>query len=250
MRIRTSRMLRAIAAVLVGLLMTAGLVGVTEVAPAAAAVVNDQPLSGVASSMWQTNNTVWALDVANNVVYAGGQFTSVRPPGNALGTGEVARNRIAAFNATTGALITTFNPNANGMVYDVDVSPNGQYLYVAGSFTTIGGQTRQRIARLNLPSGTVDTALDARTPTRSSPPSSSDNNNVYVGGDFTTIKDAAPHSASRSSTRPTAMSSPRSTPAPTSGSPRARIAPNGTRLLVGGEIDVVNGAAAGGRSHR
>ena len=83
-----------------GGLVTAGLIGVAEVAPAGAAVVDDQPLSAVGSPMWQTNNTVWALDVANGVVYAGGQFTSVRPPGSALGTGEVARNRIAAFNAT------------------------------------------------------------------------------------------------------------------------------------------------------
>src|SRR5215203_5849536 len=78
---------------------------------------SDLPVSGVASPMWQTNNTVWALDVANNVVYAGGQFTAVRPPGVALGgAGTVTRNRIAAFNATTGELITSFNPNANGMV--------------------------------------------------------------------------------------------------------------------------------------
>ena len=112
--------------------------------------------------MWQTNNTVWALDAANGVVYAGGQFTSVRPAGRRAGQrGEVARNRIAAFNANTGALITTFNPNANGMVYDLDVSTDGTKLYVAGSFTTIGGPTRQRIARLNLPSGTVDTAWTA-----------------------------------------------------------------------------------------
>ena len=158
-----SRAFRGLASLVAGVLLVAGLIGVTSVAtttPAgAAATVGDQPLSAVASSMWQTNNTVWALDVGNNVVYAGGEFTQVRPPGVALGgTGTVTRNRIAAFNATTGELVTSFNPNANGMVYDVDVSPNGQYLYVAGSFTTIGGQARQRIARLNLPSGTVDTA--------------------------------------------------------------------------------------------
>ena len=173
-----------------GLLMTAGLVGVVEVAPAGAAVVDDQPLSAVGSPIWQTNNTVWALDSANGVVYAGGQFTSVRPPGAAPGTGEVTRNRIAAFNANTGALITTFNPNANGMVYDLDVSNDGTKLYVAGSFTTIGGQTRQRIARLNLPSGTVDTSWTANADGIVATVTS-DANNVYVGGDFTTIKNTA-----------------------------------------------------------
>src|SRR4051812_18610675 len=174
-----------------GVLLTAGLIGAAAVAPAGAAThIDDQPVSGVASPMWQTNNTVWALDVSNNVVYAGGQFTSVRPPGAALGTNEVGRNRIAAFNATTGELITSFNPNANGMVYDLDVSNDGTKLYVTGSFTTIGGQTRQRIARLNLPSGTVDTAWQA-TANGIVPPAASDNNNVSVGGDFPTIKNVA-----------------------------------------------------------
>ena len=34
----------------------------------------------------------------------------VRPPGDPLGTGEVARTYLAAFNASTGALITSFDP--------------------------------------------------------------------------------------------------------------------------------------------
>ena len=61
---------------------------------------------------------------------------------------------------------------------------------MAGSFTTIGGQTRQRIARLNLPSGTVDTAWTANANAIVATVSA-DNNNVYVGGDFTTIKNTA-----------------------------------------------------------
>ena len=191
--------------------------------------------------MWQTNNTVWALDVQNNVVYAGGQFTAVRPPGRPPpAPATVTRNRIAAFNATTGALITSFNPNANGQVYDVDVSPNGEYLYVAGSFTTIGGQTRQRIARLNLPSGTVDTAWQANANAIVATVIA-DNNNVYVGGDFTTHQGHRTRRASPSSTPRTATSSPPSPPAPTSASPRACSSTNPARLLVGGENDIVNG---------
>ncbi len=185
-----SRGIRSLAAVVAGLLLTAGLIGVTEAAPAGAAVVDDQPLSAVGSPIWQTNNTVWALDSANGVIYAGGQFTSVRPPGAPLGTGEVTRNRIAAFDANTGALITTFNPNANGMVYDLDVSSDGTKLYVAGSFTTIGGVTRQRVARLNLPSGTVDTGWSANA-NGIVATVTSNATSVYVGGDFTTIKNTA-----------------------------------------------------------
>ena len=46
--------------------------------------------------------------MANGVIYAGGKFTQVRPPGTAAGsTQAVTRNYLAAFNASTGALITT-----------------------------------------------------------------------------------------------------------------------------------------------
>ena len=72
--------------------------------------VRSEPQRQVASS-WQTDGTVWALASAKGVVYVGGGFTSVRPPGVALnGTGQVARSYLAAFNASTGALITTFAP--------------------------------------------------------------------------------------------------------------------------------------------
>ena len=243
-----SRVFRGLAALVAGVLLCAGLIGITSVAtttPAGAAVVDDQPVSGVASPMWQTNNTVWALDVQNNVVYAGGSFTQVRPPGVAVGgAGSVTRNRIAAFNATTGDLITAFNPNANGQVYDVDVSPNGQYLYVAGSFTTIGGQTRQRIARLNLPSGTVDTAWQANANAIVATVIS-DNNNVYVGGDFTTIKNTARQRIAKlNATNGNVVTAFTANADKRVG--ESALAPNGSRLIMGGELDTTNGTVTPG----
>lgn len=241
----STRGIRTVAAFVATLLTTAGLIGVTGAAtPAGAAVVNDQPLSGVASSMWQTNNTVWALDVANNVVYAGGAFTSVRPPGAALGSQETTRNHIAAFNATTGALITSFNPNINGIVYDVDVSNDGTKLYVAGSFTTVGGTTRQRVARLNLPSGTLDTAWTANA-NATVMTVTSDNSSVYVGGDFTSIKNTARTRIAKLNTTNgnvvTAFN------ASSDGRiSESVIAPDGSRVLVGGENNNVDGQLQGG----
>jgi uncharacterized delta-60 repeat protein len=47
-----------------------------------------------------------------------------------------------------------FNPRANNWVYVVALQPDGKIL-VGGSFTTIGGQSRSCLARLN-PDGTVD----------------------------------------------------------------------------------------------
>ena len=84
-------------------------------APAAPALVVGQPDGGVSStalSSWQTDGTVFALAYANGVVYAGGVFGNALPPGTPAGTttGEVPRTFLAAFNSTTGALITSFDP--------------------------------------------------------------------------------------------------------------------------------------------
>ena len=237
MRIQGFRGKRLVAAALSGLLLTAGLTA-AEVAPASA-VIPDQTVSAVASSMWQTNNTVFALDVANGVVYAGGDFTMVRPPGAAPGTSETVRNRLAAFNASTGALITTFSPNVNGRVLDLAVSADGTKLYVVGAFTTIDATQRLHVARLNLPDGTLDTAwsADADDTVATVVTNSSA---IYVGGDFRNIKGVARDRIARLgltvgnvNTTFNASSDKRIS--------ESALAPDGSRLLVGGENDKIDG---------
>src|SRR3954471_5272912 len=122
----------------------------------ASAVISGNVMSGTASPMWQTNGTVEAVVVANGVVYAGGNFTQVRPPGTAASsTQAVVRNRLAAFNASTGALITTFDANVNGSVRALAVSPDGSRLYVGGAFTSVRGTTRNRVAAVNPSTGAL-----------------------------------------------------------------------------------------------
>ncbi len=70
----------------------------------------------------------------------GGNFTTVG------GTGRV---RIARLN-TNGTLDTTFDPGAGAVgwtVYAVTLQPDGKVL-IGGAFQTVGGVTRNRIARL------------------------------------------------------------------------------------------------------
>jgi len=240
-RTRNSRVTRLVAVATGAALIAAGLT-VAEVTPAPAAV-GDQPVSAVASSMWQTNNTVWALEVANGVVYAGGEFTKVRPPGAALGTNETTRNRIAAFDASTGALITSFNASVNAKVFDLEVSPDGTKLYVVGAFTSVGGVSRQRVARLNLPSGTLDTTWSANADAVVATVVANDSS-VYVGGDFGIIGTVARTRLARLNTTNgdvvtqfTASSDKRIT--------ESALAEDGSRLLVGGENDVINGETQG-----
>ncbi|HTW20406.1 MAG TPA: LamG domain-containing protein [Mycobacteriales bacterium] len=121
----------------------------------AAAAAPNQSLSGTASSMYQTNGTVDSLAVSNGVLYAGGTFSAVRPPGAANGTSQTTRTDLAAFSTATGTP-TSFDPTLNGTVYSVAISPDGSKLYVGGSFTTVNGQTRNRFAAFDLATGALD----------------------------------------------------------------------------------------------
>jgi uncharacterized delta-60 repeat protein len=117
-------------------------------------------------------------------ILIGGNFTTVSPNGGAA----VTRNRIARLNAD-GTLDTAFNPNANGAngfyVLAIAVQPDGNIL-VGGSFTSIGGQTRTNIARLDATTGLADSW---------NPNANSDvdaiavqaDGKILAGGSFTTI---------------------------------------------------------------
>ncbi|HEV2886147.1 MAG TPA: LamG domain-containing protein, partial [Jatrophihabitans sp.] len=174
MRIR--RLLAGITTVGAGVL---GLVGI----PPAAALQGTVP--GNAASSWQTNGAVSAIAAANGVVYLGGDFTSVRPPGTAAGSGEVARNHLAAFDASTGALITSFNHNVNAAVKVLSISADGQTLYAGGDFTSIDGTTRNRIAAFTASSG----ALTSFNPNANGRVAgiAATASTIYVAGEFSTI---------------------------------------------------------------
>jgi PQQ-like domain len=135
---------------------------------------------------WQTNGRVEAIQVVGSTVYIGGQFTSVRPAGDPLGTGEVTRNRVAAFNISTGALLP-WDPNASGTVQAIAVS--GSTVFLGGSFTKVRGKGHQRLAAVDATTGTpiatFKPTIDAEVLTLSL--SGSD---VYAGGMFTTINGA------------------------------------------------------------
>ena len=91
-----------------------------------------------------TNGVVEVVVVQpDGKVLIGGDFTTLAPNGGPA----VTRGHIARVNAD-GTLDTAFDPNANSFVFAIAVQPDGKIL-VGGSFTNIGGQTRNSIARLN-----------------------------------------------------------------------------------------------------
>jgi hypothetical protein len=101
--------------------------------------------TGAVDSAWapKASGEVKALAVAGNVVYAGGAFSLI---------GTTTRNKVAAFNGGSGAL-TSWNPNASNVVWDVAVSPDGMTVYLAGAFSTVKGVTRKNVAAVSAATG-------------------------------------------------------------------------------------------------
>ncbi len=95
------------------------------------------------------DSTVWVVAVqADGRILIGGSFNQV---------GTFTRNHIARLNAN-GSVDAGFDPDISGVsgvrVRAIAVQPDGK-LVIGGNFDTIGGATRNRIARLNA-DGTVD----------------------------------------------------------------------------------------------
>src|SRR5829696_8253851 len=127
----------------------------------AAAATVSFPNAPLAS--WRTDGVGYATLVVGNTAYVGGSFSTVRSPNGAT---VAARANLAAFDLSTGALLTAFQANTNGPVRAL--ADDGVRLYVGGSYTTINGVSRGRLAAVDPVTGTVNPTWTAST-----------NSNVY-----------------------------------------------------------------------
>ena len=99
------------------------------------------------------NGIVLALAQVGTKVFAGGTFTAASAPGTLTPT--VARKNLLAFDSTTGAIDTAFNPSPNGTVEQVIAGPVPNTVYVMGSFSTVAGVTSKGIVLLSTLTGAV-----------------------------------------------------------------------------------------------
>lgn len=136
-----------------------------------------------------TAGEIWDLEVIGDRVYVVGGFTSIR--NNATGnTTNYNQPYIAAFNLATGLVDAGFRPTFDNGVTDVEASPDGTKLYVAGRFNTVNGVTKRKFASINPTTGATVTGFTAHGNAAGTELEAT-NTVVYLGGQFTAINGAA-----------------------------------------------------------
>lgn len=132
------------------------------------------------------NGTVECLTLDGDTLYIGGHFTSVTDS-----SGTYSRGGGAALDLTTG-LFGAWNPDIAGgspTSYIKAIKKVGSNFYIGGSFYTVGGTVRRKIAKVDS-TGAVVSAFEP-DPTVAFGPSDyvasieSDGTYIYLGGSFT-----------------------------------------------------------------
>ncbi len=260
-------------AVYIALALAAAPVGMGLGQSAAAEPVEPVALPTVtaeALATWQTDGVVYAVETVGNVVYAGGNFSKVRPPGATPGQSEQVRKNIAAFDATTGALLPfshtfaapsypvpaggsydkTCSPGATAgtytcdTVYEIRASADKSTIYVGGDFTTVDGAARGNVAAFSTSSSNALLPWRATGITGRVRALAVSADTVYLGGSFTAAggqprgRLAALDSAT-GALRPWA-------PKVDKQVITMELSADDSRVLLGGQFDTVNGEAIHG----
>ena len=132
---------------------------------------------------------IWDMEVVGQRVFIAGTFTSLQ---NTTGNTAVVNQRyLASYNYQTGLIDTGFRPTfGGGGVTAVEASPDGTKLYVTGSFNTINGVTKRKIASISPTTGAPVAGFTANASAQATAVAAT-NTTVYVGGNFQTVNGSA-----------------------------------------------------------
>jgi hypothetical protein len=171
-----------------------------------------------------------ALAVSGPTVYAGGEFTNI---------GGTTRNYLAAIDIGGTCLtlynsscLQTWNPRLNDTVYALAMS--GSTVYAGGDFTTIRGQTRNRLAAIGTDGSLLAWNPDANDEVDDLAASGS---TLYAGGDFTSIGGMPRNKLAAIGTDGSLQAW-----NPHAGGPVHALAVSGTTVYVGGQFTNIGGA--------
>lgn len=144
-------------------------------------VVSERPAPGTPHVL---DGRVYSIARVGDTVLLGGRFSAATDP--AGGTVRPRRN-LLAFDARTGAVSTTFVPGPTGTVRTLLPAGDGTSVYVGGDFTAIGGEARQRLARLRVEDGSVVGSFDPGEVTGRVRDLELADGHLWVGGAFTHV---------------------------------------------------------------
>jgi hypothetical protein len=205
----------------------------TSLAIPADAVVRRKP-----DAAWQADGRVYAVARAGNRIYLAGDFKALTD-----GHGHsVPRTRLAALDASTGAPINSWTPNASGIVRAIEPSADGSEIFIGGDFDSVNGQSRHRLAAIR--------ASDGGTVRDWSPTASGGSvysvkvygGTVYVGGGFTSVSGTKlPRLAAIDARTGSPLHG--FDPQPDATVRGVSVSPDGGIVYLGGKFSHVNGAS-------
>ncbi|WNF30173.1 LamG domain-containing protein [Streptomyces sp. C11-1] len=225
--------------------LLAGALSATAVGASPAAALTP-PVAITADDLttWQTNGIVWAMAAGDGVVYAGGTFSTLRPPTAAPGTGEEPAVNFAAFDAATGAptdcSLSFTVSSGTATVRSLALSPDGETLYAGGQFGAVNGVGVSNIAAIDTETCTVrDDFKIAVTATVRALAATGDT--VYLGGDFNSVGGQTRNKFAAVTTAGASL-----LPFTANADEVARaieVTPDGQNVLLGGDFFRINGTS-------
>jgi hypothetical protein len=196
--------------------------------------------SAANSSTWQTNGVAWAIGQSHGKVIAGGTFTQVLPPEGGAGT-PLSTNGLAILDAESGAPDSCQLGLGSGTdtVRAITTSPDGNTVYIAGNFGSVGGVSVNRVAAIDVQACTVKSlrvsAISSTVRTLALK-----DNTLYMGGDFMSVAGSTRQRfAAVNATTGALLPWVANADAPGRG---IGVSPDGTKVAIGGDFFAVNGA--------
>ncbi|MFB7176501.1 DNRLRE domain-containing protein [Streptomyces sp. NPDC056257] len=157
--------------------------------PQAAAVTPPVAFTADPLSTWQPNGVVWALAEAGGQVFAGGTFSTVRPPAGGAGSEQPAVNFVAldaATGAPTSCTLSFTIAAGSATVRALALSPDKTTLYAGGYFGAVNGTAVSSLAAIDVASCTVKQGFRPAFAATVRALAVTDDT-VYAGGDFLSV---------------------------------------------------------------
>jgi hypothetical protein len=117
-------------------------------------------------------------------VIAAGVFTQVR---NFNSNTIFTRTNLMAFSFSTGKVDQSFAPNVNGDIDAMIASPDGQHVYISGTFNQVNGVSAKKVAEIDATTGELVTTFKANANNGEANDIKLFGNRLFVGGSFTQI---------------------------------------------------------------